>query len=51
MKRYFESICPKCLNTVIGTDDYESGQLCIMGFCKICKINYLEEDLDWEKKI
>jgi hypothetical protein len=50
MKEYFVGICPYCGSEVLGWWDWETGSICIQGFCKKCKIFLLEDEVDWSKK-
>ena len=47
MERKFRGFCPKCQNKIIGSDNWEEGNIVIMGFCKICQLHYSEDEVDW----
>ena len=48
-ERKFKGICPKCNREIIGTDNWEEGNIVIMGFCEICQFPYSEDEIDFEK--
>ena len=50
MERKFKGICPKCKSEINGTDNWEKGNIVIMGMCDICDIFYGEDEVDWREK-
>ena len=49
MRRLFEGECPHCGAYVAGEDNWEKGDICIMGYCENCDNELLEEDVDWKE--
>ena len=48
MTEYFEGKCYECDKPVIGSWDWENGNICIQGLCS-CNTWNLESDCDWKK--
>ena len=43
-RQYFNGLCPNCGEKVIGSWDWEIGDICIMAYCDKCDYDILESE-------